>query len=59
MVIDLKGNCEKAKVEIYGRTAIIVTEGGSRAFIPLDKICEALRRFNICVDDPRIKCEEQ
>ena len=44
-------------MEIHGRTVIIVTESGSRAFVPLDKVCEALKRFRLCVDDPRIKCE--
>jgi len=53
----LEGGCEKARVEIHGRTVIIVTESGSRAFVPLDKVCEALKRFRLCVDDPRIKCE--
>ncbi len=58
LVSELGGDCEKARIEIYGRTVIIITEGGSRAFVPLDKICEALKRFKLCVDDPRIKCEE-
>jgi hypothetical protein len=50
--------CEKAKIEIKGKSVYVVTESGSVAFIPVDKLCEAAKRFNICFEGSNVKCVE-
>lgn len=47
----------RAKVKVVGRSAFIETEDGARAFIPLEHLCEALRRFNLDVDLDVVKCK--
>lgn len=47
--------CEKSKVVIKGRLAYIVGESGATAFIPVDKLCEVARRFNLCIEN--FKCD--
>ncbi len=46
--------CEKSKVVIKDRIAYLVTERGSTAFIPIEKLCEVARRFNLCIEN--FKC---
>ncbi|MCC6022831.1 MAG: hypothetical protein QXF42_04600 [Sulfolobales archaeon] len=45
--------CEKFKVVIKGRLAYIISESGTSAFIPVDKLCEVAKRFNICYENFR------
>ena len=48
--------CERATVKIREKVALIATERGSQAIVPLDKLCKLVERLQICLDDPRIKC---
>ncbi|MCC6047855.1 MAG: hypothetical protein LM571_06710 [Desulfurococcaceae archaeon] len=48
--------CEKATVVIRDKVAIVSTERGSKAIVPIDQICKALERLRLCVNDPRVKC---
>jgi len=52
--------CEKAKVKVVGRSVFVELESGAKAFIPLEKICEAAKRFNLCLEgDSRVKCVDK
>lgn len=48
--------CEKATIIVRDKVAIITTERGSKAIVPVEQICRALERLHLCVNDPRIKC---
>jgi len=49
--------CEKAKIKVVGRSVFVELESGAKAFIPLEKICEAAKRFNLCLErDSKVKC---
>ncbi len=41
--------CEEAEIRLAGRSYFVKLESGGSAFIPMDKICEALERYDICV----------
>jgi len=45
--------CERAKVIVKGRSAYVTTESGSSAFIPVDKLCDVAKRFNLCYENYR------
>lgn len=49
--------CERATVKIREKVALITTEGGSQAIVPLDKLCKLIERLRICLDDPKIRCK--
>ncbi len=51
-------NCEKATGQKVGKTVFITTESGAKAFIPIERLCEAVRRYNLCleVDGKPYKC---
>ncbi len=46
---DAGGRCERAEIKLVGRSYFVKLESGGSAFIPVDKICEALERYDICV----------
>ncbi len=41
--------CEEADVEVIGRSVFIRLKSGAAAFVPRDKICEAIERYGICL----------
>jgi len=49
--------CEVVKAKRVGRSIFVYNDKGIRAFIPLEKICEAAKRFGLCIDSDEIKCE--
>ena len=55
----MKAKCEKARGKIVGRSVFIETSSGAKAFVPLEKVCEFIKRFNICLDleSGKIKCD--
>ncbi len=51
--------CEEAEIRLVGRSYFVKLRSGGSAFIPVDKICEALVRYDICpTEELMIKCRE-
>lgn len=46
--------CEKAKIKVIGKSSYVISESGSIAFVPVDRLCELAKRFNICYEE--LKC---
>ncbi len=53
------GECEEAvEIRLVGRSYFVRLKSGGSAFIPVDKICEALKRYGICVpEELKGKCK--
>ncbi|MEZ0289618.1 MAG: hypothetical protein ABWJ42_00805 [Sulfolobales archaeon] len=50
-------NCVRFKIIVEGSQALIETEDGKKAVVPLRIICELVRRYNLCREDlGSIKC---
>ena len=43
--------CERARVKIIGRVAIIETERGSRAMIGVHLLCDLAKRLKLCLEN--------
>jgi len=43
--------CEKAWVKILGKSAVIATERGAKAVVPLAKLCEYAKRLDLCIEN--------
>ena len=52
--------CEEAvEIRLVGRSYFVRLRSGGAAFIPVDKICEALKRYGICVpEELKGKCRD-
>ena len=48
----------KAILKKVGKLAIIETEYGQKAVIPLESVCDLIIRFNIMITNDNIKCEK-
>ena len=47
------------KMERAGGTYLITTEKGATAFIPIDKICDLVKRFGLCLpENAPVKCKQ-
>jgi len=45
-------------MERAGGTYLITTEKGAKAFIPIDKVCELVKRFGLCLpENSPVKCK--
>ncbi len=45
------------RIEKAGGTYLITTDKGATAFIPIDKICDLVKRFGLCLPkDSPVKC---
>jgi len=38
---------EKARVEIWGKTAYVKLESGGEALVPIEEVCRLAERFNL------------
>ena len=46
------------RMERAGGTYLITTEKGAKAFIPIDKVCELVKRFGLCLpENSPVKCK--
>jgi len=43
--------CERARVKIIGKSAVIVTERGSKALVGLHILCNIAKRLNLCLEN--------
>ncbi len=43
--------CERAKVKIVGKVAIIETERGARAMVGLHLLCSLAKRLKLCLEN--------
>ncbi len=43
--------CERARVKIIGKTAIIITERGARAMMGLHLLCKLAKRLKLCLEN--------
>ncbi len=41
----------KARIEVKGELAFITTEYGQKATIPLDSLCEFIKRANLVIEN--------
>ena len=48
----------KAVLHRRGKLAIIETEYGQKAVVPIDSICDLIIRFNITITNEKIHCEK-
>lgn len=47
------------RMERAGGTYLITTDRGATAFIPIDKICDLVKRFGLCLpEDAPVKCKQ-
>ncbi|MCE4618986.1 MAG: hypothetical protein F7C82_06990 [Desulfurococcales archaeon] len=47
----------KATIKKVGKLAIVETEYGQKAVVPIDSLCELIINFNITIVNEDIKCE--
>ncbi len=47
----------KATIRRVGKLAIIETEYGQKAVVPVESICDLIIRFNITIINEDLKCE--
>ena len=47
----------KATIKRVGKLAIVETEYGQKAVVPIDSLCELIINFDITIVNEDIKCE--
>lgn len=47
----------RAVVRRVGKLAIVETEYGQKAVVPLDSLCELIINFNLIITNEEVKCE--
>ncbi len=51
----MSSGCIKARITLRDKIAIVETEDGKKALVPLRALCSLAKRFNLCYENYR--CE--